>query len=35
MLRRLTLATAIAAAFAAPSWAEDAPLATKTDLISG
>ena len=34
MLRRLSLAIAIAAASAGPAWAEEAPLSAKTDLVT-
>ncbi|WP_137970820.1 TolC family outer membrane protein [Pseudomonas sp. F(2018)] len=34
MLRRLSLALAVAAATSGMAWAEDAPLATKTDLVT-
>ncbi len=34
MLRRLSLAAAIATAFATPSWAAEPPMASKTDLLS-
>ncbi|QEY65252.1 TolC family outer membrane protein [Metapseudomonas lalkuanensis] len=34
MLRRLSLAIAVASAFAGTAWAEDAPLSAKTDLVT-
>ncbi|WP_271409490.1 TolC family outer membrane protein [Pseudomonas sp. Q1-7] len=34
MLRRLSLAIAVASAFAGAAWAEDAPLSAKTDLVT-
>ncbi|AOE87787.1 TolC family outer membrane protein [Pseudomonas sp. TCU-HL1] len=34
MLRRLSLAIAVASAFAGNAWAEDAPLSAKTDLVT-
>ena len=34
MLRRLSLAIAVASAVAGTAWAEDAPLSAKTDLVT-